>query len=222
MPVNSGLCEDMENKNTKQPNLIEMAKKRRHLHLVEKLATGRSSTPSLKPSEIKELEKFEIPKGSPTVVDSQEKIAKIFKVSVRTVRYWIQDGMPVTHQGEYDLLEIRAWRIVRSQRKSKKSGGKNIDWEDRYREYKARLAEIELKKALEEVVEKKQVEQELTRGLIMIKQLFLALPKQIAPQLYALSAREIDVLLTTRIKEIMNDFANGIVERSLKGGHHAV
>jgi phage terminase Nu1 subunit (DNA packaging protein) len=199
---------DMEGQT--KPNLIEMAKKRRHLHLVEKLAKGKSSTPTLSKSEIRELAGYELPPGSPAVVDTQEKIAKAFGIATRTVERWIREGMPVTSQGAYDLLEIRAWRILRHQ-KGKKNKKNTIDWDERYREYKARLAEIAFKKVMGELIPKEIVEKELIHISLGIKRALLALPQQVASQLVGLEARQINILLASRIKEAILAIADGKV-----------
>lgn len=190
--------------------IVEMAKKRRHIHLLEKLQRGKSNTPSLTKGEIKELEKLAADPNSPGIVDSQEKVAKIFKVSVRTVARWAKDGMPVTSQGMYDLLEIRAWRTVKNQRAHSKVKENNQDlWDARYREYKAKLAEIALKKATGELIPRELIESELIHVSLTVKHAFLGLPKQVAPQLAGLEPRPIEVILSKRIKEIVNEFAIG-------------
>jgi phage terminase Nu1 subunit (DNA packaging protein) len=203
----------MEEQAKDKPNLIEMAKKRRHLHLVEKLARGKSSTPTLSRAEINELKKYERDPNSPGIVDSQEKVAKVFGVAVRTVERWVKEGMPITPQKDYDLLEIRAWRLIRNQ-KLKSKGNKKNDadmWDAKYREYKARLAEMAFKKAMGELIPKDIVEKELIQISIGIKMALLALPQQVASQLVGLEARQINTLLTSRIKEAIQDIADGKV-----------
>lgn len=191
-----------------KPNLIEMAKKRRHLALVEKLAKGKSSTPSLSRSEIHELERFELPPGSPAIVDTQEKVAKAFNVAVRTVQRWQRDGMPLTSDKRYDLADIQAWRIVNRKRKKSKQGSKE-HWDTQFREFKARLAEIEYKKELGELIPKKDVEQAFIHRIITIKRGLLALPRYLPPQLKGMDAREIENILRTHIEELIDNFSKG-------------
>ncbi|MDD4980686.1 MAG: hypothetical protein PHC54_05410 [Candidatus Omnitrophica bacterium] len=205
---------EMEEQVKLKPNLIEMAKKRRHLHLVEKLARGKSATPTLSKAEIHELERYEGDPATPGVVDSREKVAKIFGVAWRTVERWVKDGMPITPDKKYDLLDIRAWREFKK-RRNNKSGKKN-NLQDRkdtadatYREYKAKLAEIALKKVIGELIPRDIVEKELIQISIGIKRALLALPQQVAPQLVGLEARKIDALLTARIKEVIEAIADG-------------
>lgn len=194
-----------------QQNLVDMAKKRRHLHLVEKLARGKSSTPSLSKAELKELEQFEKDPKSPGIVDTQEKVAKAFGISDRTVRYWIKDGMPITNHGTFDLTEIQAWRFIRNKKKQSAGGRKNNieEWDVKYREYKARLAEIALKKEMELLIPRERVEKDLIRISLTIKRRLLMFPRTVAPQLTGLETRQIEAILAARIKEIIIIFATG-------------
>jgi phage terminase Nu1 subunit (DNA packaging protein) len=202
----------MEKQQAQNIKVVEMAKKRRHIHLLEKLQRGKSS--------IKELEQMEGDPNSPGTVDSQEKVAKVFGVDVRTVARWAKNGMPVTRQGNYDLLEIRAWRTLKSQKKSGVPGKKSDleAWDAKFREYKARLAEITFKKAIGELLPRETVERDLVHISLTVKRAFLALPRQVAPQLSGLEPRQIESLLSIRVKEIIGKFADGKVffEKSKK------
>lgn len=191
--------------------VIEMAKKRRHIHLIEKLQRGKSSTPSLSKTEIKELEQMEQDPDSPGTVDSQEKVAKIFGVDVRTVARWVKNGAPVTPQGKYDLIEIRAWRALKN-KKHKGDGEKKSKLETydaEFRKYKAKLAEIDYKKAIGALIPRDTVERELVQISAAVKNKMLALPNQISAALVGLEARQINVRLTARIREIIQEFSEG-------------
>ena len=203
-----------------------MAKKRRHIHLLEKLQRGKSATPTLSKTEIKELETFERDPNSPGIVDSQEKVAKVFGVAVRTVERWVKDGMPVTHQGEYELLTIRAWREQRRAGKRNASAKQNKldEWEAKYREYKARRAQVDFEEKIGTLISKEKAERELIQISLAVKRAFLALPRQLAPQLAGLDPRQIEVLLTTRIKEAIRPFSDGRIfkkkQSAVKKGRH--
>ena len=198
----------MEEQNKQNPKIIEMAKKRRHIHLLEKLQRGKSASPTLNKSELKELEQFENDPNSPGIVDTLEKIAKIFGVSVRTVTYWKKDGMPVTSKGKYNLEDIHNWRKFKKQQK-KISEKKTIPWDVRFREFKARTAELNFKRAIGELIPRDIVEKEIIQVSLGIKRLLLALPQQVAPQLVGLDSRQICNLLTARITEAIKDIAEG-------------
>ena len=80
-------------------NLAEIARKKRYLHLIEKMHGGKA----LSKQEIKELEELEVEMVGQGVVKTMEEVAKIMDVSYRTVQRWKKDGMPVTKDGYYDL-----------------------------------------------------------------------------------------------------------------------
>jgi len=115
----------MEEVKPKQ-NLADIARKKRYLHLIEKMHSG---TPLTKP-EIRELEEFEKEPEAPTVVKSAEEVAQFMDVSERTVYRWRNEGMPVTKDGYYDLERIRVWfeerekpETARVKRTGKKKSG---------------------------------------------------------------------------------------------------
>lgn len=195
-------------KQDQKPKIIEMAKKRRHIHLLEKMQRGKANTPALSKTELKELEQFERDPNSPGIVDSQEKVAKIFGVATRTIERWAKDGMPVTPQGLYDLKDIRAWRQFRK-KPQKNAENKQNAWDVRFRKAKAELAELELKKRLGVLVSRETVERELIQISLTIKRALLALPRQVAPQLFGLEPRRIEALLRSRIEEIIQKFSTG-------------
>lgn len=196
----------MEIKTEKQKNLIDMAKKRRHIHLVEKMATGKPSTPSLTKSELKELESFEIPNNSCTIVDSQDKVAKVFGVATRSVERWVKDGMPITPQGKYDLIEIRSWRLLKKRKKALKNKDKDY-WEAKYREYKAKLAEIALKQKKGMLVSRKTVEKDLITISLALKRGFLGLAWHLPPQLLGKDLVGMEAVLKNRISEVISLFS---------------
>jgi phage terminase Nu1 subunit (DNA packaging protein) len=201
----------MDEQPKKQQDIIEMAKKRRHLHLVEKLARGKSSTPALKKTEIRELEEFEKGPGKPGTVDSQEKVAKAFGVAVRTVERWAREGMPVTSRGEYDLIEIRSWRDFKKQKSTPGSSTKkNLEyWDGEFREWKAKKMKKEYMELMGQLIPRASVEKDLIRISLSLKRAFLSLPRTVAPQLAGLDPREIESILSKRVKEIIALFATG-------------
>lgn len=124
----------------------EMEKKR-YRFLYEKLHSGNSLTLD----ELRELEKFIEPDSVAGIVDSKEKVAAALKVSLRMVYYWTKDGMPVTAKGNYDLLDIKAWRMTRRSHKDLCETQKD-KWDTAYRRNKALLLGVEYKKVLGELL----------------------------------------------------------------------
>lgn len=143
-------------------------------------------------------EKKQLP---PNVVETQVLVAKHFNVKARTVQYWIQDGMPVTPDGLYNLDEIRAWKNRQEEKRKKIKDPQDPDV--RFRTAKARLAEIELAKRMGELLPKEEVEAEWLSAIITFKKGLMGLPKRIAPQLAGLEAKEIQAVLTKRVRELL-------------------
>ncbi len=182
-------------------NLAELAKKKRYLHLVEKMHSGKALT---KP-EIAELEQFEEEPLAPTVVKTLDEVARVMGVSYRTAQRWKKDGMPETKDGYYDLEVVKSWHVARADQEEVLKG-KNF-WDERIRKYKASILEIELKKATGEVVSKDEVEKGRITRIIAVKRSLLALPTRLAPVLAMKEPREIEVTLYEAISEIIDEFA---------------
>jgi phage terminase Nu1 subunit (DNA packaging protein) len=197
----------MNNDKPQKPNIVEMARKRRHVKILEKLHKGEAPTKS----EIKELVDYENGQPNPGTVDNQDQVAHVFGVSVRTVQNWVRDGMPVMKNGKYDIKEIQAWKFLRKPgAKSKKSAEAIAEnWENKYREYKAKLAEIDLKKAMEEVIPRAAAEETLKSLVRAFKKKILGMPRQLAPQLEGLTTVEIRHTMETQINAILTEFAKG-------------
>ena len=85
----------------KKQNLAEIARKKRHLYLIEKMQSRKPLTAQ----EIAELEQFEAEPLGPAIVKTMEEVAKVMDVAYRTVQRWKKDGMPTTKEGLYDLDE---------------------------------------------------------------------------------------------------------------------
>lgn len=198
-----------------KPNIIEMAKKKRHIHLLEKLQKNKTLTSA----ELKELAKFEGGQIAPGIVENHPQIAKAFKVTVRTVRNWAAEGMPVMPDGKYDITDIQAWRLTRSDKKGAKKKEEGEDHDVAYRKFKALLAEIDYKKQLGELLPKEEVEAGRVERILAVKTAFLALPQEVAPQLVGLEPRQIQTVLDQRIKEIMETFAQDKKDKSNDRSH---
>ncbi|MFH1385123.1 MAG: hypothetical protein ABIH47_09225 [Candidatus Omnitrophota bacterium] len=185
---------------TKQ-NLAEFARKKRYLHLVEKLHGGKPLTKQ----EIAELEQFEAEPLGDTVVKTMEEVARVMEVTYRTVQRWKKEGMPVTEQGLYDLRTIYAWRDRRNSTGEEKEG--KAYWDEKVQKYRATLLEIELKKTQGELLPRKEVEKGRIARILAVKRAFLALPTRLAPVLAMKEPREIEAIIYEEICEIIDDFA---------------
>lgn len=140
-------------------------------------------------------------KNAKLIVRTQKEVATFFEKDVRTIKYWVRDGMPVEGKYKYDLQKINEWHLARN------STNEKDYWATEFRKMKAKLAELELKQKKGELLSREEVEAKSIEQILSIKQKFLALPGRIAPQLVGLEAREIEVLLLDRITERIHEYA---------------
>lgn len=184
--------------------LVELAKKKRQIYLLSKLQKG-----ALSPAEFKELEQLGGGPLSPGCVRTQEEVAKAFHVSVRTVRYWVQDGMPRELEGYYNLIEIMAWRAVKNAKDKTPDEQAKIKWDIMAKEYRALLYKLEYQKSLGELISRAEVNAGNNARVLAVRRNFLAIPKHVAPSLEGKKAREIEALLMEVLEDICNQFAGG-------------
>lgn len=195
-----------ENKNPIEQDgkgLVEVAKKKRQIHLLDKLQKGKP----LSTAEIRELEEFEGGTLPPGAVRTQAEVAKALRVDKRTVERWVSDGMPREPEGYYNLIDIQAWRWVKNERGDDPDEKEKTKWDIKYREYKARLAEFELKKAYGQVLSKEVVEAGRVARILAVKSALWALPKVVAPVITTMEPREAEAYLRERVREIFIQFA---------------
>jgi len=183
-------------------NLAEIARKKRHLYLIQKLNTGNLTKP-----EIKELEEFEKGEEKRVIVKSLDELREVMNVSERTLFRWKKEGMPVTKEGFYDLEEISEWYKTKvGLIPADESEGK-FYWQELILKCKARLLEIEVAKAQGELMPRKEVEQGWAMRVSAVRAEFTALPDRVAPILAMKEPREIKKLLLDAIIEITDEFA---------------
>jgi len=188
-----------------EPNkksIVDIAKKKRQLYLLDKLQREKP----LSPAEIKEIEVFEGSPLPPGYVKTQKEVAHALGIDKRTVERWAGEGMPVTPEGNYDLLDIKAWRMTK--RRYKNLGETEKDkWDIEYRKNKALLIKIEYEKTLGLLLPKDEVMKGRIARIMAVKNAFLALPTRLAPVLAMKEPREIHAVLHEAIAEIIDDFA---------------
>jgi len=210
-------------KTNKRTNVVEMAKKKRHISLLEKMQKGKALTKA----EIRELSEFEKGAKKPNVVNTKKEVADSYNVDPRTITNWVQSGMPVRRDGRYDLLEIKNWKLTREQRnafkrreKKKKNRVENeepkaledeskIDWTWKKEEYDAKLKQLKYEEQEGKLILREDAINALKESIRTIKKEFLSLPKQISPQLVGLEISDIDQILSARIKDIIEGFSRG-------------
>lgn len=206
-PNKSGAMAENEPKN--RYDIIEMAKKKRHIYLLEKMQKGKA----LSKAELNELKSFEKKNETkdPYVVDTLEQVADKFEVSTRTVAYWKRDGMPVKPDGTYDIRDIQEWRHKRSKPRSGDDDPQKAQlelWQAHERKHKALKAELELKRIKAELISRSEVERGLIDICVVMKRSLINLPREIVPKLLGLNPKQMELKLMERVKEIIQSFAD--------------
>ncbi len=192
----------------KNHNLVEIAKKKRYIALVEKL--GRSSLSS---KELKELEQFEKLDQRPSgIIDGTVDLPILcvyLEKSPRMIRRYVQQGMPVIRDATGEIARFKVGDVFKwyyGRNGSEEDGGKEY-WDKEYRKNRAKLSEIELKQKEGEIIpfeDHVSIVKNQVRG---IKAGFLRLPKHVAPKLYQQDPKVICEMLDQEIRYIIEQFA---------------
>jgi len=192
----------------KNQNLVELAKKKRYIALVEKLGRG-----SLGPKELKELEEFEkVEQAKETgVIDGAVDLGTIsiyLEKSSRMVRRYVSQGMPVIRDSSGELSRFKVNDVFKWVYGNKGKDTEDKDyWENEYRKNRAKLSELELKQKEGELIpfaDHVSVVKNQIRG---IRAGLLRLPKHVAPKLYQQDPKLICEMLDQEIRYIINQFA---------------
>jgi phage terminase Nu1 subunit (DNA packaging protein) len=158
-----------------------------------------------KPSKIKETPPPE--PQNPNILKTQREVAAYFCVTVRSINHWIQEGMPATPDGHYDLESIKKWKAAREEARKKSPENELSQYDSRFRKAKAELAEMELSKRRGELISRDEVHTGWVMRVETIKKALLSLPKTLAPQVAGLDVKEATSIIDRRIREIIENFA---------------
>ncbi|MDD3088074.1 MAG: hypothetical protein PHP89_05880 [Candidatus Omnitrophica bacterium] len=192
----------------KNSNLVEIAKKKRYIALVEKLQRG-----SLSSKELKELEEFEKSGQRPSgIIDGTVDLPTLcvyFEKSPRMIRRYVQQGMPVLRDASGEIARFKVGDVFKwfyKKQGSEEDNGKDY-WDKEYRKNRAKLSEIELKQKEGEVIPFEDHVSIVKNQIRGIKAGFLRLPKHIAPKLYQQDPKVICEVLDHEIRYIIEQFA---------------
>ena len=159
------------------------------------------------------------------LVDKVE-LARIFKVKVRTIATWIDDGCPVAHRGGgrgnpnlFDLAKVQDWRA------NVATGGPLDLTAERAlltREQR-REAEIRVKKATRELIPIKEVGQLWSDMIGAARSKLLSIPTKAAPLVVSCGTLgEVQTVLDDLVREALEDVAgDGIPRDQLPGSVEA-
>ncbi len=192
----------------KSQNIIEIARKKRYISLVEKLSSG-----SLSAKELKELEEFEKTerKNESDIIDGTVDLPTIsvyLEKSPRMVRRYIKQGMPVIRDSQGEISRFKVGEVFKWLYASQnpEDGTKDF-WENEYRKNRAKLSELELKEKERELIPFADHVSIIKNQIRGIKSGFLRLPKYIAPKLQHEDPKVICEILDMELRGIINQFA---------------
>lgn len=183
-------------KNPSAPSLVETAKKKRHLFLLEKLKEK-----SLDRREIDELDRLE--KGETQLMDwrnlNQQTVMKVLDTNAHRLNKWLARGCPcsvVDGRKTYDCGKILEWRVAREREAAGVDGdlggedGATTDALEEYRRVKAETARFDLEVKQGRYVEKEKHEQVLDAVGDYVRKEMQELGKRVAIQVAKASTPE--------------------------------
>ncbi len=151
-------------------------------------------------------------------------VAKFYGKSVRTIYRWQRQGMPAMPDGRYSQADIDSWRRVKKgldpepAASSDKAGaqpdgqvvaGDGKDWWDKEnKRWQARSRELDYRKRIGELIEKKSVEDEFVARVQAVKQALVSLERSLPPDLVACrSEREMSAVIHKAVYGILERFS---------------
>jgi len=185
-------------------DVVEVARKQRHLHLLEKLRNGETLTAA----EVRELDALEHPQSDKV---SLSEIAELLGICKSSVWNWVKRGMPKNSDGTYSVAAVRAWVAARDAEKNEasKASDDETEWTVEYRKFKALMAKLDYEKRQGQLVEVAEVDAVNVRKVLALKQRLLMLPRTLGPRLVGLNAEAISLMIEEEIMSAIRDFAEG-------------
>lgn len=198
------------------PDLGEVAKKQRHVALLDKV---RRKDP-LTPAELREFAELELKKaGNGTgeqIIRTQKEAAAFVGRNERTIRRWKREGMPTTAEGFYLKSFLNSF--------AQKEGGDNSEAKRRaqaaeadYKEIKTRLITLELQLKQGKLISIEEIRRGRVERIVAIKRAFLGLGRKVAPRIARMKdPAKITKLITTEIKNIIEGFIGAETDQNKK------
>jgi len=197
---------------------VEIAQKQRHLMLLERV----KSNQALSKKELKELEQLEEMSkkdkktkpakngkshiASEHVIDTQKEAARYAGVNPRTVRRWVEAGMPKTEDGKYIRQMLDIYKANEGSKASEHKD-KKIEAEADYKNIKAKLAQLELDEKAGVLISRDESQRGIVRKIIAVKRALLGQGRKLAPILAMKDERKIKKIIDKENREIIAAFA---------------
>jgi len=143
-------------------------------------------------------------------LNSQKAAAKYAKVNVRTIRRWVQAGMPT---GKLDgktiyIAEMLDFYKLNEGKETSKDRKREQKAQADYKTTKAQLLELELKIKQGELIERDSIEKERILRILTVKRALLGLGRTLAPQLATIkNPRKIQSRIDKEVRTIIEKFA---------------
>lgn len=194
----------------KKNDLIEIAKKKRYISLVENL--NRRSLSAKEVRELEELQKHFDKKPVDAVIDGTVDLPTLcvyLEKSPRMIRRYVRQGMPVIRDSSGEIFRFKVGEVFKwfyGSKGADEEGGRDF-WDNEYKKNRAKLTELELKQKEGELLPFEDHAEIIKNQIRGIKAGFLRLPKYIAPKLYQQDPKVICATLDDEIRFIINQFA---------------
>ena len=194
----------------KKNDLIEIAKKKRYISLVENL--NRRSLSAKEVRELEELQKHFDKKPVDAVIDGRVDLPTLcvyLEKSPRMIRRYVRQGMPVIRDSSGEIFRFKVGEVFKwhyGSRGADEEGGRDY-WDNEYKKNRAKLTQLELKQKESELIPFEDHAEIIKNQIRGIKSGFLRLPKYIAPKLYQQDPKVICAILDDEIRFIINQFA---------------
>jgi len=142
-------------------------------------------------------------------VKTQASLARALGVSRATVTKWVADGLEAEPDGSFDVKKGLAWKkFTATKMKAGTSRTKPAQASDEeYRKYKAALMKQEFEVSSGKLIACADISREWSLLLLQIRDSFLYLGREIAPQLVGRSVREIQATIDKRVMQVLGQLS---------------
>ena len=195
--------------------MIEVATRARHLHLLQKLQAGRTLT-AVETRELAKLEKTKQRKAknkkntatlaAEQIIKTQKKAAAYANTTVRTIRRWLREGMPVTEEGHYIRGMLDIYRLNKGREQTEtKIKGESADAD--YKHAKAKLIGMELQLKTGELVRKADYDRRDVSRIRVIKRGINAMCRKIVAGVPVRYRRSVQKIAEREARHLIEGFA---------------
>lgn len=195
----------------KGADAVEIAQRRRHLHLLEKLQKGKPlSAPEM--NELSKLEDKKKPQQIKGTIDADQLIktqaeaARYVGVSERTIRRWVKNGMARTADKYYIKSILEVYKQNEGDKPSEARGRKQ-EAEATLKTHQAALMELELAKEKQEWISAANVRKVNIEKVLVLKRTLLNQGSRLMDCLSMKTPEQVKDILDEDNRHTINVFA---------------